>query len=98
MSNNHKIVNGVVVYLTEKEEYELIKQWTEEANKAPEYAREERDAILMTVVDPVVSNLLRWNDMSEAKKTEWAEYRQALLDIENIEGYPHEIVWPTKPE
>ena len=36
--------------------------------------------------------------MSEAKRTEWTDYRQALLDIETLEGYPDAIVWPTKPE
>ena len=43
------------------------------------------------------SNALRWNEMSEDKRTEWTNYRQALLDIEDLDGYPDNITWPTKP-
>jgi len=35
--------------------------------------------------------------MSEDKRTEWTNYRQALLDIEDLDGYPDNITWPTKP-
>lgn len=94
---NHKIVNGVKVYLTEEENNELLAEWAAEEAKAPEYAREERNRILSTEVDPIVSNTLRWNDMTDAKQTEWTNYRQALLDIEDLEGYPDNITWPTKP-
>ena len=47
-----------------------------------------------------MSNSLRWNSMTDDKRTEWTNYRQALLDIEDLEGYPNylEITWPTKPE
>jgi len=95
--SNHKIVDGVVVPLTAKEEAELIAEWAAEEAKAPEYAREERNHLLSSEVDPIVSNALRWNGMSEAKRTEWTNYRQALLDIEDLDGYPDSITWPTKP-
>ena len=98
MSNFHKIVNGITIPLTEAEELELIAEDEQYALNAPSRVREERDEILVNEVDPIVSNTLRWNDMSEAKRTEWTNYRQALLDIETLEGYPHNIVWPTKPE
>jgi hypothetical protein len=29
--------------------------------------------------------------------TAWKNYRQALRDITSQEGFPHEVVWPTKP-
>lgn len=95
--SNHKIVNGITIQLTEEEEAQLEAEWAAEEAKAPEYARKERDFLLASNVDPVVSNTLRWNDMTDAKRTEWTNYRQALLDIETLEGYPHSIVWPTKP-
>jgi hypothetical protein len=95
--SNHKILNGVVVPLTEAEEIQLASDWAAEEAKAPEYARQRRDELLSTDVDPIVSNALRWNDMSEAKRTEWTNYRQALLDIEDLAGYPDNITWPTKP-
>ena len=68
--------------------------------------RQERDKLLSEVVDPVLTNQLRWNSLNEEKQQEWATYRQALLDLpEN--GV---VVWddnaiqhvvsnlPTKPE
>jgi len=60
--------------------------------------REIRDRILVEEVDPIVSNALRWNDMTDAKRTEWTNYRQALLDVPAQAGYPDNITWPTKPE
>tara|TARA_R110001592_G_scaffold264919_1_gene530430 strand:+ start:1127 stop:1411 length:285 start_codon:yes stop_codon:yes gene_type:complete len=59
--------------------------------------REERNRILLAEVDPIVSNALRWNDMTDAKRTEWTNYRQALLDVPAQDGYPDNITWPTKP-
>jgi hypothetical protein len=61
-------------------------------------ARAQRDAILRGVVDPFVSNPLRWADLSAAKKTAWAAYRTALLDVPQQSGFPNAVVWPTAPE
>ena len=60
--------------------------------------RMERDNILATVVDPIVSNNLRWADMTAEKQAEWAAYRQALRDITDQSGFPTDITWPTNPE
>ena len=60
--------------------------------------RAERDNILATVVDPIVSNNLRWSEMTAEKQAEWSAYRTALLDITDQAGFPHDITWPTKPE
>ena len=60
--------------------------------------RGERDNILATVVDPIVSNPLRWADMTTEKQAEWSAYRTALLDITDQAGFPTDITWPTKPE
>ena len=59
--------------------------------------RETRDRILVEEVDPIVSNALRWNDMTDAKRLEWTNYRQALLDVPAQDGYQDNITWPTKP-
>lgn len=59
--------------------------------------REERDFIFQTEVDPVVSNSLRWESMTTEKQQEWKDYRQALLDITEQEGFPENVTWPTKP-
>lgn len=63
-----------------------------------QYLRDLRDQILLLEVDPIVTNSLRWNDLSEAVQAEYAAYRRALLDITDQVGFPHDVVWPTKPE
>ena len=64
---------------------------------AAETVRAERDYKLASEVDPVVSNSLRWADLTAEKQAEWAAYRRALLDITAQSGFPHSVVWPTKP-
>mgnify|MGYP003634291642 CR=1 FL=1 len=60
--------------------------------------RSERDNILTTVVDPLVSNPLRWADLTAAKQAEWSAYRTDLLNVPQQAGFPHTVAWPTKPE
>ena len=42
--------------------------------------------------------------LSDAKKTEWAAYRQELRDVPEdndpleSDGFPDNVIWPTKPE
>lgn len=60
--------------------------------------RAERDWRLVTEVDPIVSNGLRWADLTETKQAEWTQYRTDLLNITDQTGYPHNVNWPTKPE
>lgn len=55
--------------------------------------RNYRNHLLETEVDPVVSNPLRWNDMSEYNKTNYQEYRTYLLDWTENEGW-----WESKPK
>ena len=59
--------------------------------------RAERDRILTTVVDPLVSNPLRWADLTEAKQAEWSQYRTDLLNVPQQSGFPNTITWPTEP-
>lgn len=41
-----------------------------------------------------------WTQLPDAPvdQTAWAAYRQALRDITYQEGFPANVVWPTKPE
>ena len=66
--------------------------------QAAAYVRDERDYRLATEVDPIVSNPLRWADMTAEQQAAWASYRTALLDITLQSGFPHNVVWPVKPE
>tara|TARA_S200002703_G_C3794492_1_gene245277 strand:- start:2173 stop:2592 length:420 start_codon:yes stop_codon:yes gene_type:complete len=70
----------------------------EQDAKLARFARMMRDAILVDVVDPIVSNPLRWADMTTEKQNEWAAYRTALLQVPEQTGFPSTISWPTKPE
>lgn len=78
---------------------------------ALEMIRADRDSLLESEVDPIVSNPLRWASMTEAKQQEWADYRQALLDLTSTNSNAYmtfdteteDMVWvnltlPTKPE
>ena len=60
--------------------------------------RAERDNRLVTEVDPIVSNALRWADLTAAKQAEWTQYRTDLLNVPDQAGFPHDITWPMKPE
>ena len=60
--------------------------------------RMKRDERLVKEVDPLVTNPLRWADLTEDKQAEWTQYRRDLLDITDQAGFPNDITWPTKPE
>lgn len=60
--------------------------------------RDERDYRLSSEVDPLVTNPLRWADLTTAKQAEWTTYRTALLNVPQQAGFPNTITWPTKPE
>jgi len=59
--------------------------------------RGQRDMILEIEVDPIVSNPLRWADLTTDQQNAWAQYRTDLLNITDQAGFPHNISWPTKP-
>jgi hypothetical protein len=60
--------------------------------------RADRDNRLVAEVDPIVSNALRWADLTAAKQAEWTQYRTDLLNVPDQAGFPHSITWPTKPD
>ena len=66
--------------------------------KAARLVREKRLGILSMEVDPIVSNPLRWADMTTEQQNAWSQYRTDLLNITEQEGFPHDIMWPSPPE
>ena len=60
-----------------------------------EEIRLERDRILKQRLDCI--NSVRWHTMTDSEKTEWVEYRQALLDLPDQEGFPETVTWPMWP-
>ena len=59
--------------------------------------RGKRDNILTTVVDTLVSNPLRWADLTADKQAEWSQYRTDLLAVPQQAGFPNNITWPEEP-
>ena len=60
--------------------------------------RGQRYWLLENEVDPIVSNPLRWADMTTEQQNAWSQYRTDLLNITGQDGFPHNVTWPTKPE
>lgn len=65
--------------------------------KATINARSRRDTLLRQEVDPIVSNPLRWADLSPQEQSDVSAYRLALLDVPQQSGFPNAISWPNKP-
>lgn len=63
-----------------------------------ERVRAERDSILVMSVDPLVTNPLRWNDLTSEERDRWAAFRRDLLNVPDQEGFPQNVIWPIKPE
>lgn len=59
--------------------------------------RNERDQKLLEEVDPIVTNPLRWAELTDAKQAEWTQYRTDLLNLPDQSGFPNTVTWPTKP-
>jgi hypothetical protein len=53
---------------------------------------------LLVEVDAMVSNPLRWADMTTEQQSLWTQYRTDLLNVPQQFGFPHGVTWPTKPE
>jgi len=62
-----------------------------------ESLRGERNQRLVEEVDPIVTNPLRWAELTEAKQAEWTQYRTDLLNLPAQSGFPNSFSWPTKP-
>ena len=58
--------------------------------------RLQRDGLL-TDVDAIAGNALRWAELSADKQTAWTVYRQALLDVPQQDGFPNNVAWPARP-
>jgi hypothetical protein len=67
--------------------------WVEPTPPAPtaDEVRDQRNRLL-TAAD--------WTQVADAPvdQAAWATYRQALRDIPQQAGFPHDVIWPQKPE
>ena len=60
--------------------------------------RATRDSRLQFEVDPILSNSVRWAELTTEKQNAWTQYRTDLLNVPQQAGFPNTITWPTKPE
>jgi hypothetical protein len=65
--------------------------------KEAENVRALRDYRLSQEVDSLVLNSLRWSDLTDGQRTAWAQYRTDLLNVPQQHGFPHNVIWPTRP-
>lgn len=83
------------VAMSQEEEDAVLAMWAEEESLAPKRAadavRAERNARLAAC---------DWTQIADApvNSLSWANYRQALRDIPEQEGFPFTVVWPTEPQ
>lgn len=59
--------------------------------------RTTRNLLLQQEVDPIVTNPLRWAELSTEQQQAWSVYRKALLDVPEQSGFPDNVVWPVSP-
>jgi hypothetical protein len=59
--------------------------------------RAQRDQKLVNEVDPIVTNPLRWAELTDTKQAEWTQYRTDLLNLPTQASFPNTVTWPTKP-
>ena len=72
--------------------------WVELKDAKEKSIRDERDFLLLLHVDPIVTNTLRWQDLSEEQKTQIKDYRKSLLDLTDQASFPDTVEWPKKPD
>lgn len=80
---------GDAVELTDEEYDKLVLE------RAIKEIRRERDELLRKIVDAM--NPMRWEALSAAEQQAYRDYRQALLDVPQQEGFPENIIWPIEP-
>lgn len=79
-------------------QYGPISEWTPPTDEqVANQVRMQRD-FLLSQMDKIVSNPLRWSSMSASEQEAWAIYRQALLDVPEQSGFPHYVNWPVSPD
>jgi len=76
---------------------QVLSVFNTEATVSPDKIRAQRDSLLLTV-DAIAGNALRWAALDADTQAAWATYRQALLDVPQQAGFPHNITWPTEPQ
>jgi len=67
--------------------YATVKNIEPTEEELQKQVREIRNSYLQEYVDPVVSNPLRWEDLTEEEKENYKNYRRYLLDYTENENW-----------
>lgn len=95
---DNTVDNSVLINLIGSNYAAYVAPTQEEINaELSENIRDRRAFLLTTEVDPLVTNSLRWADLTETKQAEWTQYRSDLLNLPDQAGFPSSVTWPTKP-
>ena len=95
---DNTVDNSVLINLIGSNYTAYVAPTQEEINaELSEDIRGYRAFLLETEVDPLVTNPLRWADLTEAKQAEWTQYRADLLNLSEQDTFPSSVTWPTKP-
>ena len=70
------------------------KTWIVDNTKLPNQMRKKRNQLL-SVIDKV--NLIWYSSLSVEQQTQLQNYRTALLNVPQQDGFPNNINWPSKP-
>jgi hypothetical protein len=73
-----------------------LKQWELDLNIASSENKNKRIKLLEE--SDWTDTLSAKTRLGETLYNQWQEYRQALRDITNQDGFPENIIWPTLPE
>jgi hypothetical protein len=98
----HYVKNNQIRAFPEKPYYPVdfdkdTEQWVWDETLSWAQLRAERDALLRDMVDPIVSNPLRWAGLTLEEQQEYADYRQSLLDLPANTTDPKSPLWPISP-
>ena len=58
--------------------------------------RAQRDDKLVNEVDPIVTNPLRWGELTDATQAAWTQYRTDLLNLPAQDGFHKTETWTNK--
>ena len=89
------INNDDLITLIDTNFRKITQEELDEENSAIQ--RDYRDTLLSTEVDPLVTNPLRWAELTTEQQNAWTQYRTDLLNVPQQAGFPNTITWPTKP-
>lgn len=70
------------------------KQWVINTDTTERLARSYR-SIMLSLVDKI--NPIWWSELSPAEQQQAVDFRYALLNVPQQEGFPADINWPEKP-